>query len=93
VAAHGSVGSVVTAVSGAAPDFSSLSIERVLEIREDTLWQDFTSYVGEILSSISSDPEILVDESSFEDRVRQKIERDLFEARKEKHMTDKEAQC
>jgi hypothetical protein len=76
-------------ISIAAPDFSSLSVERVLEIREDTLWQDFRNYIGEILSSISSDPEILVDERAFEDHVRQKIERDLFEARKEKHMTGK----
>jgi hypothetical protein len=76
-------------ISVAAPDFSSLSIERVLELREDTLWQDFRNYVSEILSSIGSDPEMLVDERAFEDRVRNKVERDLFEARKERHMTGK----
>ena len=76
-------------ISMAAPDFPSLSIERVLELREDTLWQDFRNYVREILSSIGSDPEMFADERAFEDRVRNKIERDLFEARKERHMTGK----
>lgn len=74
-------------LSIAAPNFSALSIEQVFELRYDPLWQDFRSYVGEVLDSISSDPEMLLDEKAIDNLVRTKIERDLFQARKEKHMT------
>lgn len=74
-------------VSIAAPNFTALSVEQVLDLREDALWQDFRNYVRDVLSSISSDPAVLADERALDDLVRSKIERDLFLARKERHMT------
>jgi hypothetical protein len=74
-------------LSIAAPNFSDQSIQHILELRDDAMWQDFRGYIGEVLASISTDPEILIDEKAIEELVRSKIERDLFLARKEKQMT------
>ena len=76
-------------LSVAAPNFSTLSMEQVLDLREDSLWRDFRNHVSDVLSSISVAPEVLIDERAFEDLVRSKIEQDFFEALKAKHTTGK----
>lgn len=40
-------------LSVAAPNFSTLSMEQVLDLREDSLWRDFRNHVSDVLSSIS----------------------------------------
>lgn len=43
------------------PNFDELSLQTVLELREDHLWKDFRNFIGQISDLISANPELLID--------------------------------
>lgn len=71
----------------AAPNFSEMPIEQVIELRDHRLWQSFRAFVSEVISDVKMNPEVLTDPRAFDDAVRNKIDRALFEALKAKHPT------
>ena len=74
-------------LSVAAPNFCRLGVEQVLELREDSLWSTFRVFVSDIVSTIRTDPGILIDPRCLADTIHKKADRALFEELKKKHAT------
>lgn len=69
----------------AAPNFSEMSIEEVIELRHDRLWYSFRGFVREVVSDVKTNPDVLTDTRAFDEAVRKRFDRALFEALKKKH--------
>jgi len=61
------------------PEFSSLSIEKVLELRNDRSWCNFRDFVRGTVATIKDDPEILIDQHALEKALHSQYEKALFE--------------
>jgi len=61
------------------PKFSNLSIETVLELRNDRSWCNFRDFLRDTVATIKDDPEILSDHQALENAVRSQREKALFE--------------
>ena len=77
-------------LSVAVPNFSELEIEYILELRSDDLWRSFRNFVSDMLSTIKTDPEILIDNQNLEEIIRRKIDHTLFEELEKKYATGSE---
>jgi len=69
------------------PEFSSLSIEEVLELRDDRSWCNFRDFVGNTVSTVKDDPEILIDHQALEKAVRSQYDKAMFEELERKYLT------
>lgn len=69
------------------PKFSNISIEEVLELRDDRSWCSFRDFVRNTVSTVKDDPEILSDCQAFEKAVRSQYEKALFEELERKYLT------
>lgn len=77
-------------LSVAVPNFSEVSIERILELREDDLWHSFREFLRDIVSTIKADPEVLIDPQQLEGITHKRVDRVLFDELKKKYSTRSE---
>lgn len=77
-------------MSIAVPDFDSLTLQEVLEHREDSLWKDFRGFVGKISSSISADPSVLIDPEKLQKQVDESVAKELFQELKKRYPKGKD---
>ncbi len=61
------------------PNFNDLSLDQVVELRRDHLWQGFRENIARISNTISDNPDVLLDEDAFYESVRDAIDQALFE--------------
>ncbi len=71
----------------AAPDFSEMPIEQVIELRNDRLWMDFRAFVREVISDVKTNSDVLTDQRAFDEAIHLKVDRALFEAIKKQNPT------
>lgn len=69
------------------PEFSSLSIEKVLELRDDRSWCNFRDFVRDTVATVKDDPEILIDQHTLEKALHSQYEKALFEELERKYPT------
>ncbi len=60
------------------PNFEELSLQSVLDLREDELWKDFRKFVGCISNNITKNPEILLDSEELQSQVKTAIIQELM---------------
>lgn len=60
------------------PNFEELSLQSVLDLREDELWKDFRKFVGCISNNITENPEILLDSEELQSQVKTAIIQELM---------------
>lgn len=65
-------------ISVAAPDFASLSIDDVLELREDRSWYEFRTLLGELVVSVLEDPTVLSNRMRFEEEIGKSFSKTLL---------------
>lgn len=69
------------------PKFSNLSIEKVLELRNDRSWCNFRDFLRDTVATVKDDPEILSDHQALENALRSQREKALFEELEQKYLT------
>lgn len=65
-------------ISVAAPDFATLSIDDVIELREDRSWADFRVLLGELVASVLDDPTVLGNRSRFKEEIGKSFSKTLL---------------
>jgi hypothetical protein len=69
------------------PDFDTMPLEQVIEVRHDKLWVSFRAFVREVVTDVTADPEVLSDTRAFDEAVARRVERSLFEELQRKYPT------
>jgi len=72
------------------PDFGALSLEQVLELRQDALWREFRTFVGRVSDSISGDPEVLLDPGKLQCLVNDSVTKKLVEELRHRYTSKSE---
>lgn len=63
----------------AIPDFSTLNLSEVLDLREEPSWNNFRNFLRNATSQITSDPSILHDPNAFNSLIQRMVDKALFE--------------
>ncbi len=71
----------------AAPNFSSLTIEEVINLRQEPLWVTFRKFLYGLTSTIQISPDVLVNSNALKELVERKVNQALFEELKRKYPT------
>jgi hypothetical protein len=71
----------------AVPNFSRLSIEEVVELRDEKSWSSFRVFIGSIASTVKDDPELLANSAEMEKAIRYNCDEALLNALKNKSTT------
>jgi hypothetical protein len=69
------------------PDFSRLTVEHVLSLREERSRSNFREFIASISSTIKDDPELLTDHGEMEKVIRYNYTRALSTQLQKKHTT------
>jgi hypothetical protein len=72
-------------LSVAVPNFDDMPLEQVIEVRHDKLWGAFRTFGREVVSDVTTDPDVLTDNRAFEETVGRRVERALFEELQKKY--------
>lgn len=69
------------------PNFSKLSLEKVIELREEPSWSSFRTFIRSVASTIKDDPELLANSVEIEKIIRYNYEEALMSALENKCTT------
>ena len=74
-------------LSVAVPNFDTMPLEQVIEVRHDKLWVSFRAFVREVVTEVTTNPDALSDPRAFDEAVARRVERALFEELQRKYPT------
>lgn len=75
------------AIEIAAPNFSELTLDDVIELRYDKSWVEFREYVGRLTAEIRQAPSLLAGDRSLREVTSKHVSRSFYDARKQRHET------
>lgn len=71
----------------AVPNFSKLSLEKVIDLRLDKSWSSFRTFIGSVASTIKDDPELLANPAETEKIIRYNYNEALLSSLRNKSTT------
>ncbi len=71
----------------AAPNFSEMTIDEVLELRNDSSWSDFRAFLRNLVDDVMDDPFILTNSQNFQEKVGRNFSQALLEELRNRYPT------